>query len=98
MKSGNKTEKKAVEKKTIEKETAPAVTVKSVQPAHALETVSTPAPVVSPVSEKELNPKRVAATGYGEFHPVASNNTEAGKSKNRRVEIVISPKKIGALN
>ena len=47
------------------------------------------------VDDKGLNPKRVAATGYGEFHPVASNNTDAGKMKNRRVEIVISPKKIG---
>lgn len=47
------------------------------------------------VDERGLNPKRIAATGYGEFQPVASNNTESGKLKNRRVEIVISPKKIG---
>ncbi len=47
------------------------------------------------VDEASLDPKRIAATGYGEFHPVASNSTESGKSKNRRVEIVISPKKIG---
>ena len=47
------------------------------------------------VDERSMNPKRVAATGYGEFHPVASNNTDGGKMKNRRVEIVISPKKIG---
>ncbi len=47
------------------------------------------------VDDRSLNPKRIAATGYGEFHPVASNNTASGKLKNRRVEIVISPKKIG---
>lgn len=47
------------------------------------------------VDDRSLNPKRIAATGYGQFHPVASNNTESGKLKNRRVEIVISPKKIG---
>lgn len=41
-----------------------------------------------------LNPKRLAATGYGEFHPVAENTTPEGKAKNRRVEIVISPKKM----
>ena len=41
----------------------------------------------------KLNPKRLAATGYGEFHPVADNGSPEGKSKNRRVEIVISPKK-----
>lgn len=47
------------------------------------------------VDSRALNPKRIAATGYGEFHPVSSNQTAAGKMKNRRVEIVISPKKIG---
>lgn len=47
------------------------------------------------VDEAGLDPQRLAATGYAEFHPVVSNNTESGKSKNRRVEIVISPKKIG---
>lgn len=46
------------------------------------------------VDEINLDPHRLAATGYGEFHPVASNDTESGKLKNRRVEIVISPKKI----
>lgn len=47
------------------------------------------------VDIKRLEPRRLAATGYGEFHPVAGNNTEKGRLKNRRVEMVISPKKIG---
>lgn len=45
---------------------------------------------------KGIDPGRLAATGYGEFHPVVSNEAPEGRMKNRRVEIVISPKKIGA--
>lgn len=48
------------------------------------------------VSQKGIRPERLAATGYGEFHPVVSNATPEGRMKNRRVEIVISPKKIEA--
>ena len=43
-----------------------------------------------------LKGTRLAAIGYGEFQPVDSNDTETGRLKNRRVEIVISPKKIVA--
>lgn len=35
-------------------------------------------------------PTAVVASGYGEFSPVSSNSTAAGKAQNRRVEIVIS--------
>ena len=42
--------------------------------------------------QEDINPKRLSATGYGEFQPVASNMTKGGKQKNRRVEIVILPK------
>lgn len=42
----------------------------------------------------QLNPKRLAATGYGEFHPVVENRSPETKSQNRRVEIVVSPKKV----
>ena len=34
---------------------------------------------------------RLIATGYGETRPVASNETEAGRQKNRRIDIVIKP-------
>lgn len=40
-----------------------------------------------------VNPKRLVASGYGEFQPVLSNETPEGKQRNRRVEIVISPRK-----
>jgi len=42
--------------------------------------------------QENIKPKRLSATGFGEFQPVASNITSGGKQKNRRVEIVIWPK------
>ena len=39
-----------------------------------------------------INPPRLSATGYGEWHPVDTNDTSEGRQKNRRVEIVILPK------
>jgi chemotaxis protein MotB len=41
---------------------------------------------------KGTAPKRLQATGYGEYRPVDSNNTEEGRQRNRRVEIIILPK------
>ena len=35
------------------------------------------------------NPTRLSAAGYAEFHPIASNATEEGRTTNRRVDIVI---------
>jgi chemotaxis protein MotB len=34
-------------------------------------------------------PERLSAAGYGEFHPIASNETEEGRSQNRRVDLVV---------
>jgi chemotaxis protein MotB len=36
-----------------------------------------------------LDPQRLSASGYGEYHPIASNNTEAGRALNRRVDLVV---------
>jgi chemotaxis protein MotB len=36
-----------------------------------------------------LDPGRLSAAGYGEFHPIASNATEEGRGLNRRIDIVI---------
>lgn len=44
------------------------------------------------MSENGVNEPRLAATGYGEYKPVTSNDTKVGRQKNRRVEIVILPK------
>ena len=36
-----------------------------------------------------VNPDRLAATGYADRHPLASNATEGGRRRNRRVELVV---------
>jgi chemotaxis protein MotB len=38
-----------------------------------------------------MNPKLVGAAGYGEFDPVAANDTPDHKAQNRRIEIVLQP-------
>ena len=35
-----------------------------------------------------VDPKRLSAIGYAQYHPIADNNTEEGRAKNRRVEII----------
>ena len=44
------------------------------------------------LSENGVGEPRMAATGYGEYKPVATNDSKGGRQKNRRVEIVILPK------
>ena len=44
------------------------------------------------LSDKSVAEPRLAAIGYGEYKPVASNDDKVGRQKNRRVEIVILPK------
>lgn len=39
-----------------------------------------------------LQPEQLVAAGYGEFDPVARNATDAGKQKNRRIEIILEPR------
>jgi chemotaxis protein MotB len=38
-----------------------------------------------------MNPSRLVAAGYGEYDPIRANNSEAGRSENRRIEIVLLP-------
>ncbi|CAM3978804.1 flagellar motor protein MotB [Alicyclobacillus pomorum] len=38
---------------------------------------------------QHVDPNRLTASGYGEYHPVAPNDTEAHRQENRRVNIVI---------
>ncbi len=39
-----------------------------------------------------VQPKRLTAGGRGEYNPIASNDTELGKQRNRRTQIIITPK------
>jgi chemotaxis protein MotB len=36
-----------------------------------------------------IDPVNLSAAGYAEFHPVASNDTEEGRTQNRRVDIIL---------
>ena len=48
------------------------------------------ASIVKLLAEAGVAPQRMAAIGYGEFQPVASNASEAGRAANRRVVLMIS--------
>ena len=39
-----------------------------------------------------ISPKRLSAAGRGEYNPVATNDTEIGRQRNRRTQIIITPK------
>jgi chemotaxis protein MotB len=47
--------------------------------------------VLSYLIKKGVSPERLSFIGYGEYRPVASNDSASGRQKNRRVEIVILP-------
>jgi chemotaxis protein MotB len=41
------------------------------------------------LEELKFDPKRLTAAGYGEWHPVAPNDTPENKAKNRRVDLIV---------
>lgn len=41
---------------------------------------------------KSINPQNLTAAGRGEYAPVASNDSAEGKAKNRRIEVILTPK------
>ncbi|MFV8374351.1 OmpA family protein [Flavobacterium sp. LB1P71] len=49
--------------------------------------------IVAILSEnKKINKENLTAAGRGEFSPLASNSTAEGKAKNRRIEIILTPR------
>jgi chemotaxis protein MotB len=42
-----------------------------------------------------IPPERLQAVGLAEFHPIATNDTPEGRSKNRRIEILLLPLEAG---
>lgn len=51
------------------------------------------------LKNRTINPENLTAAGRGEFHPLAANDSAEGKAKNRRIEVILTPKldKIAAL-
>ncbi len=47
--------------------------------------------VVEAMVDSGFDPKNLSASGYGEFDPVASNDTAEGRALNRRIEIILVP-------
>jgi chemotaxis protein MotB len=49
------------------------------------------------LDQKTIDPKRLSTMGFGKYRPIADNLTEAGRRKNRRVEIIVGtiPKRDG---
>lgn len=47
--------------------------------------------VVRFLQSKGIDPSRLAAAGYGEYRPIAPNDTPEGRSQNRRIEILLAP-------
>lgn len=50
--------------------------------------------VLHVLEEEGVDPRRLVASGYGEYRPVGSNDSSEGRQQNRRVEIVIIPKQL----
>ena len=46
--------------------------------------------VVRFMVKKGVSSERLAATGYGEFQPIATGNTDADRQKNRRIELKLT--------
>lgn len=43
-------------------------------------------------NEYGVDPKRLTAAGRGEYNPIAGNDTDEGKTRNRRTQIIVTPK------
>lgn len=48
--------------------------------------------VVRLLKEQGVNPDGLAAAGFSKYDPIAPNDTEEGRAKNRRIEIILMPK------
>ena len=44
------------------------------------------------LGKSSINAQRLTAAGRADFVPIASNETKEGRAKNRRTEIILTPK------
>ena len=43
------------------------------------------------VEVHDIDPARLSAAGYGQYRPIATNETKEGRALNRRIDVVIAP-------
>ncbi len=68
------------------------ITSKNIRNNWDLSTLRASSVVQTLQNKYNVDPKRLTAGGRGEYNPIADNSTEAGKIKNRRTQIIITPK------
>jgi chemotaxis protein MotB len=49
------------------------------------------------IEKCNIDPGKMVAVGYGEFKPIADNSTDEGRSKNRRIDIIILSERYNTL-
>jgi chemotaxis protein MotB len=49
------------------------------------------------IDQGGVQPQALSAVGYADTHPIASNDSEEGRSSNRRIEIVLYPKDLSQI-
>ena len=50
------------------------------------------------VEKEGVDPRRVAAVGFGEFRPIADNATPEGRARNRRIAVVVLPQEVAPVD
>ena len=71
---------------------ASAATVKNIRNNWDLSCLRASSVVQALQNKYGVDPKRLTAGGRGEYNPVTTNSTEVGKQRNRRTQIIITPK------
>ena len=71
---------------------ASATTMKNIRNNWDLSCLRASSVVQALQNQYGVDPKRLTAGGRGEYNPVTTNSTEVGKQRNRRTQIIITPK------
>ena len=71
---------------------ASAATMKNIRNNWDLSCLRASSVVQALQNQYGVDPKRLTAGGRGEYNPVTTNSTEVGKQRNRRAQIIITPK------